>query len=317
MIYFKLYYKLRKLCKLYNIEKFNILKDGRIDVFQDVDISNRKLKEFPIKIRNVEGAFSCANNELTSLIGAPEHISDLFLCQYNNLTKIDYLPEVGLNIQLNNNQLITLEGMPEKINASLFVNNNNLTNLKGGPKQIGAEHFYFCQHNKLTSLEGCSEIVGSLYCQYNKLTNLKKGPEKVNSLICNHNQLTSLEGIPKEINYLDASNNNLTSLKELNGTKIKEIRANLNNITTLKNCPIVERYELNDNPINEILQIISDHKTVGMDRSSENYLITKKLIEDYDFIINNNQIILSRFKDALEEIGIVKIPTEIKGYIYV
>jgi hypothetical protein len=66
-------------------------------------------------------------------------------------------------------------------------------------KYVGGD--FYCNNNKLTSLEGCPIYVGgSFHCSHNQLTSLKYCPIHVGgSFYCNHNQLTSLEGCPTYI----------------------------------------------------------------------------------------------------------------------
>jgi hypothetical protein len=63
-----------------------------------------------------------------------------------------------------------------------------------------AGHFY-CSYNKLTSLDGAPQSVGSdFYCINNQLTSLKGAPQQVEgNFDCSKNQLTSLEGAPSWI----------------------------------------------------------------------------------------------------------------------
>tara|TARA_R100000951_G_scaffold112807_1_gene113742 strand:+ start:6844 stop:8214 length:1371 start_codon:yes stop_codon:yes gene_type:complete len=86
--------------------------------------------------------------------------------------------------------------------GSVNIQNNMLTSLKGVPKRIGGK--FFCNRNKLTSLEHAPEQLLGINFEYNNVTSLK-GLENtkfgliswsdgyINAL---HNPLTSLEGSP-------------------------------------------------------------------------------------------------------------------------
>lgn len=57
-----------------------------------------------------------------------------------------------------------IEGMiPDIVKGNFYCNHNRLTTLEGGPKEVG-EHFS-CSYNKLTSLEGGpKKVVGVFLC---------------------------------------------------------------------------------------------------------------------------------------------------------
>jgi hypothetical protein len=61
-------------------------------------------------------------------------------------------------------------------------------------------HFW-CDDNKLTTLEGAPKSVGGgFWCQRNNLTTLEFSPKSVGGdFNCNSNNLTTLEGCPKSV----------------------------------------------------------------------------------------------------------------------
>ena len=62
------------------------------------------------------------------------------------------------------------------IEGSFYCQNNKLTSLEGAPKEVGK--YFNCSDNKLTSLEGAPQKVGkTFYCSYNKLTSLDGLPQ--------------------------------------------------------------------------------------------------------------------------------------------
>ena len=72
-----------------------------------------------------------------------------------------------------------------------------------------------CKSNKLTSLEGCPQVVGGDFnCSYNELTNLDGCPKKVGrDFNCIRNNLSTLLGGLVEVGRdFDCSDNNLISL---------------------------------------------------------------------------------------------------------
>jgi hypothetical protein len=182
-----------------------------------------------------------------------------------------------------NNQLTTLEGSPQSVGGTFYCNDNQLTSLEGSPKAVGGE--FSCDYNQLTSLEGAPQSVGgSFYCYQNKLTTLK-GCTKVigEEFNCNDNQLITLEGGPQEVGGdFYCFNNQLTSLE--GGPREVEI------------------VYCDNNPIVNIYYLFDDHQSF-MDSLDYNY-------------IRGTDIVKSRFKEALDEIG-KKMPGKIKGYNYI
>ena len=99
------------ICKEYGIKNYTINSDGSIDVDDDVDLSNDKLDILPLKFNKVSGYFDCANNQLTSLVGAPIRVGRHFYCDHNKLTSLEGAPkEVGRYFDCSDNQLTNLMG---------------------------------------------------------------------------------------------------------------------------------------------------------------------------------------------------------------
>lgn len=67
-------------------------------------------------------------------------------------------------------------------------------------KDLDVSCFYI-SNNRLTSLEGCPQIVGRHFdCSQNKLTSLKGCPKKIGGYFdCTNNLLESLDGCPTEV----------------------------------------------------------------------------------------------------------------------
>ena len=102
----------------------------------------------------------------------------------------------------------------EYISKDFFCNSNKLTSLEGAPKEV--EGHFNCSDNKLTSLVGAPEkIEGHFNCSDNKLTSLEGVPREINgSFLCYGNNLTSLKGAPEYIaGDFNCSYNKLISLK--------------------------------------------------------------------------------------------------------
>jgi len=134
------------ICKELGIRNYTINPDGSIDVQGDVDISDKGLKELPLKFNDVSGSFYCPDNQLVSLEGAPQSVGKDFYCH--------------------NNKLVNLEGAPQSVGGHFSCSYNQLTSLQGAPQSVGGD--FYCHNNKLVSLEGAPQSVGGVfYCDNN------------------------------------------------------------------------------------------------------------------------------------------------------
>jgi hypothetical protein len=67
--------------------------DGTLLVPGDLDISKKGLTRLPdLSSVSVGGDFSCSNNQLTSLEGAPQSVGEYFSCANNQLTSLEGAP---------------------------------------------------------------------------------------------------------------------------------------------------------------------------------------------------------------------------------
>ena len=96
-------------------------KDGSWDVDGNIYLNDMNLIKLPLKFGKVSGIFTCSNNQLISLEGAPKEVGEGFYCSRNKLTN--------------------LIGGPEYVGGSFWAIENNLTTLQGGPKEVGGEWF--------------------------------------------------------------------------------------------------------------------------------------------------------------------------------
>lgn len=113
-----------------NIKKSVINDDLSVDVKGNVNLKNQDLKFIPIQFGEVDGAFDCSSNELTTLIGAPHSVHGRFIAS--------------------NNKLTSLIGIPKIINGTCFLNNNKLKKLDYFP--LAAPSGINCTENPLTSI---------------------------------------------------------------------------------------------------------------------------------------------------------------------
>jgi len=126
----------------------------------------------------------------------------------------------------------------EEATGSFWCDNNKLTSLEGGPQTVGES--FWCDNNRLTSLKGSPQTVGgSFWCENNQLTSLEGSPQIVGkSFDCSNNQLTSLEGGPKTIRWsFYCSDNQLTSLVGCPQTVGGSFYCRNNKLTSLEDLP--------------------------------------------------------------------------------
>ena len=123
-----------------------------------------------VKFGKVNGYFSCYQNELTSLVGAPQTVGRDFYCGKNRLTSLVGAPQkIGGDFGCDNNHLTSLEGAPQIISRSFRCGNNHLTTLEGAPKTVGGD--FYCEDNQLTTLVGAPKTVdGGFYCYGNTVS---------------------------------------------------------------------------------------------------------------------------------------------------
>jgi hypothetical protein len=120
--------------------------DGTVDIEGDCELKlGKKVNQLPVKFGEVSGNFDCNDNQLTSLVGAPQSVGGYFGCY--------------------NNQLTSLEGAPQSVGGDFYCGDNQLTSLVGAPQSVGGG--FSCHSNQLTSLEGVPQSVGGdFYCSW-------------------------------------------------------------------------------------------------------------------------------------------------------
>ena len=86
-----------------------------------------------------------------------------------------------------------------RVSGNFFCDRNRLTTLEGAPKAVGRS--FYCRINTLETLEGApKEVAGDFICNDNNLTTLEGAPKVVGKdFHCHKNRLTSLEGAPEII----------------------------------------------------------------------------------------------------------------------
>ncbi len=128
-----------EICRKYNITDYTINDDGSIDVVGNIDLSQMRLTELPLRFNKVTGYFLCIENRLTSLKGSPKWVGDSFHCGHNNLTSLEFGPVY--------------------VGGYFCCSDNDLTDLIDSPKQVGG-YFSCVRNKKLINPKGCTEKIG-------------------------------------------------------------------------------------------------------------------------------------------------------------
>jgi hypothetical protein len=85
------------------------------------------------------------------------------------------------------------------VTGNFWCQENRLTSLEGAPQRV--QWNFVCNSNQLTSLEGAPQTVtGGFYCDDNQLTTLVGAPRTVGGeFYCYSNKLITLEGAPQTV----------------------------------------------------------------------------------------------------------------------
>jgi hypothetical protein len=132
---------------------FPTLEGGPIQVAGVYNVGDGELQSLLGGPQHCGGAFRVEHNsKLSSLQGAPQHVTD-FICYACNLTSLAGGPiTVKGHFSCWRNKLTTLEGAPTHVGGDFSCATNELTTLKGVSPAIGGQLLLI--NNKLTSLEG-------------------------------------------------------------------------------------------------------------------------------------------------------------------
>ena len=242
--------------------KHQIHEDGSVSIFENVDISNQKLKKLPFKFREVTGDFNCYNNQLTSLQDVPQKVGGTFSCNMNQLTDLLGGPKIVRgSYYCSNNQLTSLAGVASKIGGELDCSDNQLTQLT--PITLLTARDIVCdgniaseedlletlsdfkweewlkQYNHQIHEDGSVSIFGDVDLINKQLNTLPfRFREVTGNFYCHLNKLTSLNGSPQKVSgNFNCSYNQLSSLK--GGPKIVggNFNCSYNRLSSLKDAP--------------------------------------------------------------------------------
>lgn len=127
----------------HHIKTFKILDDNSVNVQGDVRLSNtlENMTKLPINFNEVEGDFDISDNVLTSLEGSPQKVTGSFLAYKN--------------------ELHSLKGGPKEVGKNFVILKNNIRSLTNAPSIVVED--FICSHNPISTLEGLTNVGGSVF----------------------------------------------------------------------------------------------------------------------------------------------------------
>ncbi len=115
------------------------------------------LEGSPEKVDNI---FSCSNNKLSNLFGAPLKVGT-FVCRNNPLTSLEYLPEITNRIRISNNHLPLLRLIKLKSDITIEILKPNNRDFDENLEEIIKK--YIGRPTKKTMLEFQNELIENGY----------------------------------------------------------------------------------------------------------------------------------------------------------
>ena len=125
------------------IGKYKINSDLTVDVNGNVNLSEFKGQQFPVRFRSVSGDFDCRGSKtLKSLEGSPKHVGGNFNCLECNLPSLVGGPETVVGDYVcSGNKLKTPKGAARVVGGNFHGEENEFVSLEGGPKTVGRGYY--------------------------------------------------------------------------------------------------------------------------------------------------------------------------------
>jgi hypothetical protein len=122
-------------------------KTRRYDCDGNVSLTEHDIKDgkFTIQFGVVKGWFDCSLCKLISLEGAPIEVGGTFYCDNNNLTSLVGAPQETNDFNCSHNYLTNLKGAPKTVIGDFNCEHNNITSLEGAPEFVGGN--FYCKDN--------------------------------------------------------------------------------------------------------------------------------------------------------------------------
>ena len=155
------------------------------------DISMSKFKPYLLEQDDFDWDVTTANT--TESIVAYRAEAELRLKKYQ---KCGCFPKAPGSITLHEDGTVSVRGTVDIAGMDLAAIPFKFRKITGS---------FFCNANKLKSLDGCPEFIGDDFnCSYNDLTSLLGGPKVVKgSYLAINNKLNTIEGFPLQVGDAD------------------------------------------------------------------------------------------------------------------
>lgn len=133
-----------------SLEHCYIDAKGIVTANENVRLYKKKLKYIPVQFGKTNWNFTCSENYLYSLRGAPPQC-ETFSCTDNHLSSLEFSPKI--------------------VRGSFYFNHNKITSLEGCPHTVSKD--FGGLHNPITTLENIStyikKIGGVLYLPFEQI----------------------------------------------------------------------------------------------------------------------------------------------------
>ena len=152
------------VCQKYNIKRYTIREDGKVDVDGNVYLNDKRLTKLPLEFGIVTGNFNCNDSYITSLKGAPEEVGVTFFSSRINSTSLDDCPKKVKYFFSTGNNLLDVKGIINCKCEYIDISDSPICNIIKDIKDL--EHFYL-----INPLNG-NELSKELYDEVREDLNL-------------------------------------------------------------------------------------------------------------------------------------------------
>lgn len=147
--------EIKVLCTKYRIVNFRINSDYSIDVFGDVNLSNKNLNRIPIKFDEIYGNFECNFNNLKDLTNCPRIIHGNFSVYSNQIKDLSIHPEyIQGCFQIGQNKIKEATTFPI-VGNTLQIDSNLLEHLSYDGRVIAT-------NNKIYSVDNFNTVLSNV-----------------------------------------------------------------------------------------------------------------------------------------------------------
>lgn len=136
--------------------------------------------QLPVQFGKVSGNFSCSNQNLRTLQGAPTWVGGSFFCGYNLLNDLAHAPgHVGVDFTCEGNLLKDLQHMPEFVGQAFWCYDNPLLSLEGFDSHVHVGGEFWCTYTSDLPLLRCLQAGGMITLSDHMVI----APEPVNKIL--------------------------------------------------------------------------------------------------------------------------------------